>query len=99
VSKEIGASHTSHSKSHERRAKRKTKEQIGTGVSDMQSALAALEDIPEAVQLAEVIEAPGDDSKMAEDIVPALPKRQDRQGLIGEGKNATLSQAQRRRAL
>jgi hypothetical protein len=99
VSKEIGASHTSHSKSHERRAKRKTKEQIGTGVSDMQSALAALEDIPEAVQLAEVIEAPGDDSKMAEDIAPALPKRQDHQGLIGEGKNATLSHAQRRRAL
>jgi hypothetical protein len=64
----------------------------------MQTALAALDDVPEAVQLAEVLDDLVDHSKM-DDTTPILSKRQDRQGLIGQGRNAPLSQAQRKRAL
>lgn len=81
-----------YSKSHNRRMKRKSKEQIAGGLSDMQAAISALDEtIPTSVQNS--IEAGDDharDSKSKPHVKP---------GMIGEGKKATLSKSQRKRAL
>lgn len=95
---EIGALQTQHSTSHARRLKRKAKEQIGKGLGDMQTALLDLDDIPASVQLAEVLDTPEIDEKI-EEAPAAQSQPRTRQGLIGEGKGAPLSQAQRKRAL
>jgi ribosome biogenesis protein SLX9 len=75
-----------YSKSHERRVKRKVQEQIGNGLSEIEAAL------PESVRLAQTIDSTMDDTSIA-------PPSRHQQGIIGEGKNATLSRAQRKRAL
>ncbi|KAG6885454.1 hypothetical protein C0993_001534 [Termitomyces sp. T159_Od127] len=79
-----------YSKSHARRMKRKAKEQIANGLDDMRTALAALDqDIPT------LIEQPETKTSHVE------PQRKKllKVGLVGEGKKATLSNLQRKRAL
>ncbi|RDB28908.1 hypothetical protein Hypma_015413 [Hypsizygus marmoreus] len=81
-----------YSKSHARRVKRKAKEQIASGLGDMQLAIAALDDdMPPAVQDS-VHSTEGNDTE-------SQIKSQTKPGMIGEGKKATLSKSQRKRAL
>ncbi|KAF8898625.1 ribosome biogenesis protein SLX9-domain-containing protein [Infundibulicybe gibba] len=87
--------HSPYSKSHNRRLKRKAKEQLAGGVDDMQAAIIALdgEISPEIRNLGAQPE-PVDSGTG----VPR-PKSQPKPGTIGEGKSATLSKSQRKRAL
>ncbi|KAJ7631097.1 ribosome biogenesis protein SLX9-domain-containing protein [Roridomyces roridus] len=74
-----------YSKSHNRRLKRKAREQVGGGLNDIQLALAAVED-PEV--------------GAEEDSEETQPKKvKPKPGQIGTGKGAPLSKAQRQRAL
>ncbi|CAA7266550.1 unnamed protein product [Cyclocybe aegerita] len=80
------------SKSHERRMKRKAKEQLSGGLHDLQSALASLEE-----------DKHGEDSAPAVTIADAeepqtTAKPKVKPGTIGKGRSAPLSKAQRNRA-
>ncbi|KAF8216109.1 ribosome biogenesis protein SLX9-domain-containing protein [Mycena galopus ATCC 62051] len=92
----LESSHSPYSKSHERRLKRKAKEQLAGGDLDaIQMAIAAVDDdeadAPELLQ---------PEDSMVEDAAPVKQKKQKpKPGQIGEGKGATLSKAQRKRAL
>ncbi|KAG5727007.1 hypothetical protein E4T56_gene15036, partial [Termitomyces sp. T112] len=80
-----------YSKSHARRLKRKAKEQIANGLSDMQSAIAALDQ-----DISTLVEQP----EMKKTSYTELqPKQHLKPGMIGEGKKAPLSNAQRKCAL
>lgn len=84
-------SRSPYSKSHERRLKRKAREQVAGGLKDITAALAELEtDIPVAIQ--QTISA--DDA--TED---TSRKSTAASSLIGEGKRTPLSKAQRKKAL
>ncbi|KAG5648084.1 hypothetical protein DXG03_007119 [Asterophora parasitica] len=81
-----------YSKSHARRVKRKAKEQIANGLSDMQDAIAALDDeIPTPVR-----ESVKNTAEASQD---PPPKAHVKPGMIGEGKKEPLSKSQRKRAL
>ncbi|KAA1468153.1 hypothetical protein DENSPDRAFT_833364, partial [Dentipellis sp. KUC8613] len=87
------ASRSPYSKSHNRRLKRKEREQIGGGLGDMKAAISAVEkDV-----------APEDDAPQVGNAGEEQPSQQKRSaqrpGQIGKGKGAPLSQAQRKRAL
>ncbi|KAI0094985.1 ribosome biogenesis protein SLX9-domain-containing protein [Irpex rosettiformis] len=83
-----------YSKSHERRLKRKVREQVAGGLQDITAALAEVEtDIPPAIQ--QTISANGDDTIL--DNVGRKSKATP--GFIGEGKHAPLSKSQRKKAL
>ncbi|KAG5353370.1 hypothetical protein C0989_007515 [Termitomyces sp. Mn162] len=80
-----------YSKSHARRLKRKAKEQIANGLSDMQSAIAALDqDISTLVEQPEIKKTSYTELQTKHYLKP---------GMIGEGKKAPLSNAQRKCAL
>ncbi|KAI0788603.1 ribosome biogenesis protein SLX9-domain-containing protein [Abortiporus biennis] len=80
---------TPYSKSHERRLKRKAKEQVAGGFDDMQVAISLLAgDAPNE-------ETDGTTTQTQSQSAATKP----RAGLIGEGKSTTLSKAQRKRAL
>ncbi|KAM5533084.1 hypothetical protein V8D89_013227 [Ganoderma adspersum] len=84
-----------YSKSHERRLKRRAREQVAGGMSEIKAAISALEDdIPEAIQNSV---AANDDANAGDASRPqqARPKP----GQIGEGKGVPLSKNQRKRAL
>ncbi|RPD81976.1 hypothetical protein L226DRAFT_528186 [Lentinus tigrinus ALCF2SS1-7] len=90
-------SRSPYSKSHERRLKRKAREQVAGGMSDIQAAISAVEDaIPVAVQNSVVAdldaEAGGPDVSQPKRVKP-------KPGQIGEGKGAPLTKNQRKRAL
>lgn len=72
--------------------KRKAKEQVAGGLTEMHAAIAALEAADEAADQPTVGEsdAPNEDAAKT-------PK--SKSGQIGEGKAATLSKAQRKLAL
>ncbi|KAH9944103.1 ribosome biogenesis protein SLX9-domain-containing protein [Epithele typhae] len=91
-------SRSPYSKSHERRLRRKAREQVAGGLSDIKAALAAVED-----DFAEAVAAPA-----AENLRTASHDHEGTQrpkkarpnpGQIGEGKKAPLSKNQRKRAL
>lgn len=83
--KRLETSQSPYSKSHQRRLKRKQREQVASGMSDMKEALSAVEDvIPDAVA-----DATASDER---------PKRKQA-GQIGEGKGVPLTKAQRKRVL
>ena len=90
-------SRSPYSKSHERRLKRKAREQVAGGLNEIKAALAAVEDeIPAAMQAsvpvsAETVDTMGDS--------PRPKKVHPKPGLIGEGKTAPLSKSQRKRVL
>ncbi|KAI8980683.1 ribosome biogenesis protein SLX9-domain-containing protein [Trametes punicea] len=92
--KRLEQSRSPYSKSHERRLKRKAKEQVASGMGDIKAAISALEeDIPVAVQNT-ISDANGADSH---DAPKAKPK--PKPGQIGEGKGVPLNKNQRKRAL
>ncbi|EDR15640.1 uncharacterized protein LACBIDRAFT_300761 [Laccaria bicolor S238N-H82] len=86
----FGQANSPYSKSHNRRLKRKAKEQIAGGLSQMQTAIAALEkDDDPTKQPTEVDQSAGGPKA----------KRNTKRSMIGEGKGSTLSKSQRKRAL
>jgi ribosome biogenesis protein SLX9 len=88
----LGSHQLPSSKSHSRRIKRKVKEQIAGGFSDIQAAIEALNDeVP--------LEATNTANASVENSTGQQPKAISNIGKIGEGKNATLSKAKRKRAL
>lgn len=90
--KRLESSRSPYSKSHERRLKRKAKEQVAGGMSDMEAAISAVDDgIPSAV-----LQSTHQDLS---DVVEEGPRVQAKAGKIGEGKGAPLSKSQRKRAL
>ncbi len=89
-------SRSPYSKSHERRLKRKAREQVAGGMDEIKMAIAAVEDdIPLAVQNSIAATAEGVD----ETPVPQSKKVRPKPGQIGEGKGAPLTKNQRKRAL
>lgn len=87
----LESSRSPYSKSHERRLKRKAKEQVAGGMSDMQAAISAVDD-----------DALAQDAQSSEDPShghETRPKPKAKPGQIGEGKGAPLSKSQRKRAL
>ncbi|KAH9922990.1 ribosome biogenesis protein SLX9-domain-containing protein [Amylocystis lapponica] len=94
--KRLESSRSPYSKSHERRLKRKAKEQVAGGMGDVKAALSALEDdIPQAVLDSTHEDVTGDVVSEERPKVKPRPKP----GKIGEGKGAPLSKAQRKRML
>ncbi|KAH9937147.1 ribosome biogenesis protein SLX9-domain-containing protein [Fomitopsis serialis] len=88
----LEAARSPYSKSHERRLKRKAKEQVAGGLGEMQAAISALDDeLPPAV-----VQSIMEDG---EERTSQTKKPRSTPGLIGEGKGAPLSKAQRKRAL
>lgn len=89
----LESTHSPYSKSHARREKRKAREQLGgSGLDDMQLALAAVDD--DADEAVDKPTAPSVDEPQ-----PVQKKMKPKPGQIGEGKGAPLSKAQRQRAL
>lgn len=90
---EVESSRLPYSKSHARRLRRKAREELAGGtLSDIQSAIAAVESDEKAL----------DEEILAEsrEIDPQKPAaKKANTGLIGEGKGAPLSQTQRKNAL
>ena len=86
-------SRSPYSKSHERRLKRRAKEQIAGGLSDLQSAISAIED------------SPSTDSKLPDRTTSMSSSEQKRKAQVEPdhstvgGKSAPLSKAQRKRVL
>ncbi|KZT75169.1 hypothetical protein DAEQUDRAFT_23968 [Daedalea quercina L-15889] len=88
----LEASRSPYSRSHERRLKRKAKEQVAGGLREMQAAIEALDDeMPQAV--IQSTAQSGEEQASKPKKVRPVP------GVIGEGKGAPLSKAQRKRAL
>ncbi|KAF9787087.1 ribosome biogenesis protein SLX9-domain-containing protein [Thelephora terrestris] len=89
----VEASRLPYSKSHARRLKRKAKEELaGGGLSDIQSAIAAMESNLQASAEETFAEPSKND--------PSKPPAKSRNtGLIGEGKGVPLSQTKRKNAL
>ncbi|KDR85105.1 hypothetical protein GALMADRAFT_233731 [Galerina marginata CBS 339.88] len=81
------------SKSHQRRLKRKAKEQLTGGLEDLQSALVSLEKETIGDEAMSTIAA------VSESRDEAKPKSQIKSGTIGKGGPSTLSKAQRKRVL
>ncbi|KAK0465194.1 ribosome biogenesis protein SLX9-domain-containing protein [Desarmillaria tabescens] len=79
-------SHQPYSKSHARRLKRKAKEQVANGMTEIQDALPSLDED----------ETNNDAAKNTDD---QRPQEKARGGQIGKGKGPTLTSAQRKRAL
>jgi len=75
------------SKSHNRRLKRKVKEQIIGSLTDMHAAIAALGDCSTGSQ--DPVEGAGE----------APPTFRPKQGMIGQGRKVPLSRSQRKRVL
>ncbi|TCD69973.1 hypothetical protein EIP91_005562 [Steccherinum ochraceum] len=90
--KRLESSRSPYSKSHERRVKRKAREQVAGGLTEMHAAIADLEATEGFANQPTV----GDSSAPNEDTAE-VPKAKS--GQIGEGKGATLTKAQRKRAL
>ncbi|KAL6310062.1 ribosome biogenesis protein SLX9-domain-containing protein [Sparassis latifolia] len=90
--KRLESSRSPYSKSHERRLRRKEKEQVAGGMSDMKAAISAVESIiPDAVV---------DSTEMpATETAEERPKARKRVGKIVEGKGLPLSKSQRKRVL
>ncbi|KAJ3558514.1 hypothetical protein NM688_g882 [Phlebia brevispora] len=90
--KHIEIGQQEHVSSHERRLKRKAREQVAGGLQDMAAAISTVEsDIPAAVQNS--VPARDDPTEEKDRQIPR------KRGLIGEGKGAPLTKFQRKRAL
>ena len=90
----LQASQSPYSRSHNRRLKRKEKGQLVTGMDDLGAALDEIE--PSADSAFE--DQPGITSARRREDRDTV-KQRVKPGQIGEGKGATLSKAQRKRAL
>ena len=91
---EIEVSRLPYSKSHSRRLKRKAKEELAGGsLSDIQSAIAAVESNEETLARGTLAEPSKNTNPQK------LPVKTPNAGLIGEGKGEPLSQSKRKNAL
>lgn len=91
---EVEASRLPYSKSHAKRLKRKAKEELAGGsLSDIQSAIAAVESDQKSLAR-ETLAEPSKNANPSK-----LPAKTPNTGLIGEGKRAPLSQTKRKNAL
>jgi ribosome biogenesis protein SLX9 len=85
----LEASRSPYSKSHERRLKRKAKEQVASGMDDIKAAISALEmDLPLTAE--EAAQTGPEQTSGKPRLAP---------GQISEGKHTPLSKAQRKKAL
>ena len=92
---ELGPSTRHFSKSHERRMKRKAKEQLAGNMDDLQTALAVLDEDtvpPESNSMEKPSTFPMHSGEVK-------PKAKSSVGKIGKGTSSTLSKAQRKRLL
>lgn len=91
----LGLTSAPYSKSHERRLKRKAKEQIVSGLDDVVAAL------PPIIAKSEITLASSMEKSNSSDVKSGHGnnKRQPQIGLIGEGKGAPLSKNQRKQVL
>jgi ribosome biogenesis protein SLX9 len=90
---EVEVSRLPYSRSHAKRLKRKAKEELAGGpLSDIQSAIAAMESNEESLGGKTLAEPPKNEPSKP-------PTKKQNPGLIGEGKAAPLSQNQRKNAL
>jgi len=80
-----------HSKSHERRKKRKAKEQLASGMSEIQTVLADLEELEDPASDVDQDQADAEARSKATAVSKSLK--------IGAGKAETLGKAQRKKAL
>ncbi|KAL0072081.1 hypothetical protein AAF712_001004 [Marasmius tenuissimus] len=85
-----------YSKSHMRRMKRKAREQLASGLDDIQSALNSLDD--NATNPSNTTES-STETGYDEAAQTGQPPPKTKPGQIGEGKGATLSKQQRKRVL
>ncbi|TDL28377.1 hypothetical protein BD410DRAFT_759554 [Rickenella mellea] len=90
----LESTHSPYSKSHNRRLKRKAKEEIGGGLSDIGLVLDTFDPSIPADESA--VLGTSDDTTKAEALKQASKARP---GQIGAGKAATLSNTQRKRAM
>ncbi|KAF9068109.1 ribosome biogenesis protein SLX9-domain-containing protein [Rhodocollybia butyracea] len=91
-----------YSKSHQRRLKRKIKEQLGQGLGDIRDALPTVE--ASLTTANEPSVAAGSKSQQMqvdgeEDAAKSTTQSKSKSSKIGEGKGTTLSNAQRKKAL
>lgn len=99
---ELDSTRNLYSKSHNRRMKRKAKEQIANGMSDIQSVLATLEDPLDATTEAPAQKSSNKNAMETEEdgsSAQSKPTASSKSLKIGEGKAAPLSKSQRKRAL
>ncbi|KAJ8084132.1 hypothetical protein PM082_002899 [Marasmius tenuissimus] len=89
-------SQSPYSKSHMRRMKRKAREQLASGLDDIQSALNSLDD--NATNPSNTTES-STETGYDEAAQTGQPPPKTKPGQIGEGKGATLSKQQRKRVL
>jgi ribosome biogenesis protein SLX9 len=95
----LEASRSPYSKSHARRLKRKAKEQIGGGFSDVKAAIAEVEGDASVEPVQQSIR---ESSKVGAGRVSSStnePRVKSNPGQIGEGKGAPLTKEQRKKAL
>jgi len=88
--KELASGLSPYSKSHNRRVKKKAKEQIGGGLTDIQAAIT---------ELAEEAEATLMESDATSITTAAETKLNAKYGKIGEGKGLLFTATRRKRAL
>ncbi|KAJ3760964.1 ribosome biogenesis protein SLX9-domain-containing protein, partial [Lentinula raphanica] len=94
-----------YSKSHQRRLKRKAKEQIGQGLEEIRDVLGSVDTAdkkqPTIAQDASATAGPEDRSQMQVDgqSSKSVQSASVQSNHIGEGKHTTLSDAQRKKAL
>ena len=94
----LESSQTPYSKSHAKRLKKKAKEQIANGLTDVGLAL------PDTADDTDVVALVGEASKGRNDMDVEEPytirkRKKTKRGIIGEGKGSTLTDKQRMQVL
>ncbi|KAL1665520.1 ribosome biogenesis protein SLX9-domain-containing protein [Schizophyllum commune] len=104
----LSSSHSPYSKSHERRLKRKAREQLASGMGEIQAVVDALEGehvdpetIGDSERNARTADTGANDptAMVTTTSDESKSKRKAKAGIIGEGRKEPLSKAQRKRAL
>jgi ribosome biogenesis protein SLX9 len=90
----LRGSQSPHSRSHNRRLRRKEKEQLASGMADLKAALGAIDDSVEKVQRPGITSARRRDPSKS-----ASGESGIELGKIGEGRGVPLSKAQRKQVL
>jgi len=88
----LRGSQSPYSRSHNRRLRRKEKEQLASGMADLKAALSAIDDSVEKVQRPGIASARRRDPSNSGEFRIEL-------GKIGEGRGVPLSKAQRKQVL
>jgi hypothetical protein len=96
---ELDISKSAFSKSHQRRLRRKAKEQLANGMSDIQQVLAAIEDPLDTHEPVGSTKKGKDAAETDSGVTTSRPTSTSKSLKIGEGKSVTLTKAQRKKAL